>query len=260
MPEGSAETEAAKGISTREWENVPIAEINLLDSTLQFRLVVGLADIKASLKCDGQREPIDLMGKKPYRIVDGFRRVQAAMDLGWPTVKAFVHKNLTEDEAYKIAFLKNVRRKNLTPMEKAHAMHKAQKNGFKQTQLAEAFQITERQVRNYLQILSFPEPIQKIVDGVAVTMAHAKVLADYEAKDPASWRKRIVEEKLDARALKRELVKDGGARPAGRKRTFAKITKDKVRVYPFVISKDSPATERERALRALLDVVKSLKG
>ena len=97
---------------------------------------------------------------KPFRIVDGFRRFQAARDLGWTAIQAFVHREMNERQALRLAFAKNVVRRNLSPMEKAQAMHVATSRGMTVPEVAAAFGLSERHIRRYLRILELPEAIQ----------------------------------------------------------------------------------------------------
>src|SRR5260221_11689245 len=100
------------------WEAVNLADINLADHTFQYRFVATTADLRRSLETDGQEEPVDLLRGtgKPFRIIDGFRRCAAALELGWSTIKAFVH-DFDDDKAMRYAFTKNWVRKGLSPME-----------------------------------------------------------------------------------------------------------------------------------------------
>jgi ParB/RepB/Spo0J family partition protein len=232
--------EEPSGLTQRSWEEVPLEDIDAGDTTLQFRFLTRTGDLQASLKHDGQQEPIDLAGEKPYKIVDGFRRVAAAKKLGWKAIKAFLHDGLLDDDAWCIAFTKNVVRKNLSPMERANAMLLAQKRGTTKTALPEVFGLSERQVDRYLKLLEFPGHIQKILDGRVVTMAHAKLLAAFQVKDGPKWKRRIEDEKLDVRALKKALLEDHGSKVPARKKILLKKEKDRIRLFPMVVRKDAP--------------------
>jgi ParB family chromosome partitioning protein len=218
-------------------------------------------DLQRSLKAEGQEEPIDLLGSKaPYKIIDGFRRCAAARALGWPSVKAFIHDGLSYDQALRLAFTKNVVRKNLAPMDRAHALWRAQKKGIARKELAAAFGISESQVARYLQLLEFPTEIQKILDGKLITMAHAKVLADFAVTDASAWKKRIEQEKLDARSLKQLLRKELGKKQPGRKKTYVSRTKDTLRVSSFTVHKGSSKAERQPLIAALRQALEFLEG
>ena len=255
-------TPPPEGLQAASWEEVALADINAEDLAFQYRFPSELRSLKASLESEGQREPIDLIGKKPYRIVDGFRRVLAATALRWPTIKAFVHRNISDDDAYRIAFTKNVVRRNLSPLERAQAMVVAmRKRGLKEGQLRDAFGLSEKQVKRYLELLDFPEPIKRILDGDVITMAHAKALAAFGIADEAEkWRKRIQAEALNARALVAVLVKERGKKVLGRPKTYMRRAGGRIHMFAFTMSKDAPKDERDKVVKLLREAIEALKG
>ena len=103
----------------------------------------------------------------------------------------------------RIAFTKNVVRRNLSALEKASAIRHARQHGLTRGQIAALFGLSERQVNRYQELLSLPDHIQNICDDGTVSMAHAKALADFQVTNPEEWRKRIQEEKLEAKSLRR---------------------------------------------------------
>ena len=242
------------------WQAVTLDEVTLEDRTVQYRLSTQTTDLARSLGEDGQEEPIDLLRGfgKPYRVIDGFRRCQAAYELGWPSIKAFIH-DMDEEKALRFAYTKNVVRRNLSPMERAHALWVGQKKGLSKSDLAAAFGISEKQVDRYLKLLHFSPALQRCIDRKVVTMAHAAVLADFEVEDPAAWKKRIEEERLDARALRRLLRRENGQHEVGRKRLYLKQTKDTLRMYPFSVKADTPAPERKKIATLLREAVQFLE-
>jgi len=258
---GASPESVPPGIQTASWEDVSLADIDTGDLAFQYRFPSEVASIRQSLQAEGQREPIDLVGKRPFQVVDGFRRIMAASELGWTKVKAFLHGELPADEAYRIAFTKNVVRRNLRPLERAQAMIVAlKKRGLTEAQLRTAFGISEKQVKRYLALLEFPAPIQQILDGEVVTMAHAKALADFGVSDDAQqWKQRIQAERLTARALVRILARANGRKPAGRPKLYMRRNGSRIRMYAFTIGKDAPRDERERIVRLLQEAIDLLK-
>lgn len=257
----AARAAASLGLKVQEWSLIPLEDIDTEDKIFQYRLSSGVADLKESLGTTGQQEPVDLTGKKPYRIIDGFRRIKAARDLGWDSIKAFVHRAITDEEASRLAFTKNVIRKNLSQIEKAHAMLLAQRRGVKKAELAKAFGIAERQVNRYLELNSFPEEVQKMIDGIAVTMTHAKLLVKYGVKDVREWEKRIRKDGMDAKTLKRALKEElGDSKEQGRPKKYIQSVGDSaLRFYPFRISKDSSASDKKRVIKLLEDSLEKLR-
>lgn len=248
------------GLKAREIEEVPIEDIKTEDSSFQYRFSANLGDLKNSLTLEGQKEPIDLTGSKPYRIIDGFRRIEAIRALGWKSVKAIIHKGISDDEAHKLAFIKNVVRKNLSPIEKANAIHLAKKRGRKISEIQEYFGLSEKQLKRYEALLEFPPEIQKLLDKGTITMGHAKILSDFKVKDPETWGIKISENGYSVKQLKRELRKATGAKQVGRAKLYIKKEKGGFRIYPFSVTKDTPEKEKEKIAKILQEVIELLKA
>lgn len=253
---------APAGLNVRSWEAVPISEIDVNDTAFQYRMSTEVPSLGLSLEREGQREPIDLGEGPPYRVIDGFRRVRAATELGWATVKAFIHHGLTDEEAYRIAFTKNVVRRNLSPLERAQAMVVAmRKRRIQKGELAATFGISEKQVKRYLDLMDFPKEIIEILDGQTVSMAHARALASFGVQEDAcKWKDRIRNEGIDARTLVRLLSKEKGKKQLGRPRTYMRHVGNVLRVYSFTIGADASKDERDRVVRLLRDAVEFLDG
>jgi ParB/RepB/Spo0J family partition protein len=242
-----------------EIRDVSIEDIDQANAMFQCRLSMPLTDVRKSLERDGLAQPIDLVGPSPYRIIDGFRRCKAATELGWGSIRAVVYE-MDDRQALRVAFTKNVVRKNLAPMEKANALWMAQKQGFKKPELLELFGLSQKQVDRYLQLLAFPQALQKCIDGKIITMAHAKVLHDFGVDSPADWKRRIEAEGLSAKQLRKFLRHEMGKKESGRKKLYLKKSKDCLRVYPFAVSIDTPTAEKTRIAKLLREVIEFLEG
>lgn len=247
-----------EGLKVKEVVDIPVEDISP-DDSFQYRLSTTSGDLKSSLLKDGQREPIDLTGSKPHKIVDGFRRVQAIRQIGWKTVKALVHRGMSTDEAQKLAFVKNVVRKNLSPLDKANAIQQAKRRGRKLDELAEYFNLSVKQLRRYEQLLKLPPELQKLVDKGEIPMSQAKILSDHGVRNITKWIDTITTKKLTANQLKRELRKASGAKPAGRKRQYVWQDNSSVRIYPIAVSKETPKEEREKVAEMLEDAAKTMR-
>jgi ParB/RepB/Spo0J family partition protein len=144
---------------TTKAEPVKLSDIDLGDTSLQFRVSSPSVELLTDLERKGQREPIELFGvEPPYRIVDGFRRVEAARKLGWDAIEAHVHRDIGEAEAMRIAFTSNIAREHLSFPEKAHAMALARRQGLSRAAIAEVFGMSEERVSNHMKFLNQPDP------------------------------------------------------------------------------------------------------
>ena len=108
-------------------ENIPLSQIHIGE---RFRKDYGnLNQFKHSIKTNGLITPIavgltsalkmdGLDASKPYTLLAGGRRTQAATELGWSTVPAKVYDYpITELDLRSIELAENLERKDMTPVE-----------------------------------------------------------------------------------------------------------------------------------------------
>ena len=86
------------------------------------------------------------------------------------------------------------------------------------------------------------------------------MLAEYDVSDPAAWKKRIEDEKLDAKALRKVLRRENGRPEPGRRKLYLKQTRDSLRVYPFAVNAATPSTERKRIATLLRESAEFVEG
>ena len=75
-----------------------------------------------SMKCYGQISPI-LISKKNV-LIAGFRRLEAAKRLGWPTIEAVISESSTELDRLELEVEENIQRLDFTVEEAAEASRK----------------------------------------------------------------------------------------------------------------------------------------
>ena len=144
------------------------------------------------------------------------------------------------------------------PIPSCNANQLALSKGETKAGLAKLFCISERQLDRYLKVVDHPAHIQDILDGRVVTMAHAKVLAEFGIQDGQKWRKRIEEGHLGARSLRKMLIKEKGKHAGGRRRRFVHIEGSVLRGYPFWLGKNATTEERKEATQALTQALEWL--
>lgn len=248
--------------SPMECRRVSLKDIVLDDFTYQMRVETRVGDLKQSLQDDGQLEPVHLVGASPpFRIVDGFRRCTAAKALGWEDVQAFVHEALAEEHAFKLAFLHNVVRKNLRPIDRANAIRLAQKRGMKLHEAAAELNLSEKQARRYLSLLRLPRDVQDAIDTQDFTMAHALVVAEFEVGNVELVVAEVKAKKITAVQLRKKLrnVFRRGAKNGAARQRFVTREGNAFRFYGGLFSLDAPREDRERLAGQLLDVVALLQ-
>ncbi|MCD0460678.1 ParB/RepB/Spo0J family partition protein [Roseiconus lacunae] len=146
----------------QQWGDLPEA---------QFQLLVE------SMKKHGQRDPIDIDGND--RIIDGHQRWRAAKKLGIAEVKVRVVGD--PDEAEELFLSINFTRRQLGPIQQAHAIKKmidrkqaAQRRwerrvGEQREEIARILGISGRKLSRMLQLLRLPVAIQGAVERDELT-------------------------------------------------------------------------------------------
>jgi ParB family chromosome partitioning protein len=252
--------EYVEGLPARSTiRSVPLGEIDAEDTRFQFRLSPTTGDLRASIRTGGQQVPLLLWGSNPpYKIVDGFRRVAAIAEIGWDSVKAIIREDLTEQAAFALSFIENVKRKNYSPVDKANAIWQAiHGRGMKKEEVARELGLSVKQVGRYLKLLELDSALQQAVKRGRISMAHAAALHHSGIRDPARWIERIREEGLTEKQLRRRLKKAGrGGRP---KLYLNADGKGGFRMYPFRYRSEMGAAEKKRIIDALERALKLLK-
>ena len=239
--------------------DVHITDINLADTSTQFRVRTRVEDLRAAIQREGQTDPVDLFGSKPYRIIDGFRRVQAIKELGWPTVKAIIHLDISEAAAHEHAFTMNVVRRNLSAVDRANAIRLAKTRGLKDAAIAEAFGLSEKQLRRYEALLDFDPAIRGLLDAGEISMAHAKLLNDFDVTNAVEWAERIQEKTWSAADLRRELKTAFAKRTTTKARPFIQVRDGEYRAYARRFSKSTSPEERTRAIAEYERLIAALR-
>ena len=241
-------------------QDVPLNQIDLADTRFQLRAAPPqVSDIRRSFEAEGQEEPVELLGPSPYRIIDGFRRCTVATALGWKTIQALVHEGMSEAHAFRKAFTANVVRRNLTSLDKANAMRIGMKQGMTVLDLAAELNLSEKQVRRYLDLLKIPEAIRNEIDDHFVTMSHALVLAEFSVGNVEQVAQDVRERKLSVGQLRQFLTKRLGAQRGRPPRAYIRREGATIRGRAFRIKLDAPVEERERLVAALLEAAALLQ-
>jgi ParB/RepB/Spo0J family partition protein len=235
---------------------VAIAAIDLEDTRFQFRILPADDALTDSIRAEGQQVPITLWGPPPYRILDGFRRLQALVRLGRETVVAVVRDDLDESGAFATSFIENVERRSFTTLDKAHAIWKVTMLArFPKEVVAERLRLSLRQVNRYLALFEFGEELRTALLSGRISMAHAALLQQARC-EPAHWIEEIEKEGLSAPLLKKRLErlrKAAGRR--GRPRAYLKRDGRGFRLETFRYHPWLDAQEKERILRALTEAL-----
>jgi len=162
----------------------------------------SLEELKESIKNYGLIEPLVVrpINKDRYEVICGMRRYYALQDLGVKEIECSV-KEIDEKNAIDLAFMENLQRENLTPIEEAKMFltrlkmfPKYQKlsdssSSFRYNselikKLSKLYSISEGTIRNRLSLLILPEELQNNIENNELLLTFAYEIARlYQIED-----------------------------------------------------------------------------
>mgnify|MGYP000173802063 CR=1 FL=1 len=133
----------------------------------------SMKELAKSIQNHGILEPIIVRPKgNHYELVAGERRLRAAKMVGLDKVPVII-REYTDEQMMEIMLMENLQRKDLTPIEEAHALQKIIASGIKKEDLAKRIGKSESWVSKRLRLLELPEELQKLVDEGRLTIEQA---------------------------------------------------------------------------------------
>lgn len=199
-------------------EFIYLAPEQIQESRYQPRQTVDnkeLEELTASIKENGFVQPVVVrrLGAGKYEMVAGSRRLRVAKSLGLKKIPTLV-KDLDDKKTFLIAITENLQRKNLNPVEQAHAFKK----------LMEQFKLTQQEVgdilgkdrssiANSLRLLKLPSSIQQALTQGEINTGQARsLLAIDDKRKQNELFLQIVNKKLTVRDLERKTKKSSTAK------------------------------------------------
>lgn len=258
------------GLEEDKVKTLLLKYVDLGKNDFEFRLTTRFNDLVESIRESGQQFPIIARvipdtSPKRYEVISGYRRVKALNKIGIPEVKAIV-RELDDDMAYKVSFMENEKRKNLTGVDKAHAIAKLRVLGKSNGEIQEIYGIGDKQLKRYERVSKFPKALKDAIGEERIQTSHGLLLAQAQEKHGESvklndWLKRVEEEGLTVRMLQRALNKELG-KPKKKVRYFEQDKKSGgFRLYPmrFDPKKTDEAT-KEKMVGVLKEALSALEG
>jgi ParB family chromosome partitioning protein len=174
----------------------------------------GLAD---SIRRHGVLQPVIVRrAGDRYELVVGERRWRASREAGLAAIPAVV-ADLEDRARLEVALVENIQRRDLNPIELAHAFHALREAGATQEEIGERVGLDRSSVANHLRLLELSSEMQADVEARRISAGHAKALLQVANPERRRhFRDRIVAEGLSVRAAE-ELAQASGA-PRRRKR------------------------------------------
>ena len=185
----------------------------------------SLAELANSIRASGVVQPILVRPGAPaegrYQLVVGERRWRASILAGLETIPAIVSP-LADQDALELALTENLLRKDLNPLEVAHAYQALQQEfHLSHEQIAERLGIDRSSVTNTLRLLRLSPAIQEMLTKDEITYGHARALLSLDSEAAQmQLASRIARQGLSVRQVE-GMVASRGVKPAGQKKASA---------------------------------------
>jgi len=146
----------------------------------------SLSELADSIRSSGLIQPIlvrkSAAAQGRFQLVVGERRWRAARLAGLETVPAVV-RDLADQDALEFALAENLLRRDLNPIEVAHA-YKTLQDAFRLSheQVAERLGIDRSSVTNMLRLLRLPNGVQEMITREEITYGHARALLSLDSE------------------------------------------------------------------------------
>jgi ParB family chromosome partitioning protein len=170
----------------------------------------ALSKLSDSIEQHGVLQPVVVRrAGDRYQLLVGERRWRAARAAGLTAIPAVV-ADVDDRDRLELALIENVQRRDLNPIELAHAFRALVDSGRTQDEIGRRVSLDRSTIANHLRLLELPRELQEDVEEQRLTAGHAKALLQVgNPERRRHLRDRIVREQLSVRDAEQI------ARPAG---------------------------------------------
>lgn len=130
-----------------------------------------------SIRRDGLLQPVVVRKREHgYELIAGERRMRACRAIGWSTIPASVIE-LSDADMLHVALAENILRRDLNPIERAHAFAKLQADfHLSQEEIGARLGMDRSTVANLVRLLDLPDHVKDHVSRGTLSMGHARAL------------------------------------------------------------------------------------
>ncbi|MHC4986512.1 MAG: ParB/RepB/Spo0J family partition protein [Planctomycetota bacterium] len=204
-------------VGAQEPATIPIAQIspNPYQPRKQFD-AEQLKELTDSIRRQGVLQPILVAPNgaktpdKPFVLIAGQRRLQAATQAGLDNVPAFV-RQASDQQIQEWAIIENIQREDLNPIERAEAFRGVMDRfSLTQAQLGERLGTSRETVANYLRLLDLCDDVRKLLLAGRLSFGHARALAALAGQQARQTRlaKKAIDRNLSVRQLEAMVAAD----------------------------------------------------
>lgn len=206
---------------------VPVERIRPNPSQPRHRFdPAALEELAASIAEHGVLQPLLVAedGATGYILIAGERRLRAAEKAGLAVVPAVIRERLDDQGELALALVENLQRRDLTPLEAAHAFeHLRDAFGLSQEEIAKRVGIDRSTIANALRLLKLEPEIQTLVDEGRIAASHARaLLAIAEGAERLGWAQRAAAGAASVRDLERAASRRSSGKAAGGRRAASR--------------------------------------
>lgn len=199
-------TISSEQISSEQNEiHVELIERNPYQPRLDFE-EESLEELASSLKVHGLLQPLLVRPHNgQYQLIAGERRLIAAKRAGIETVPCRVME-LEDKQVCEVAIEENMKRKDLSVLEKAQAFKKyLELFDSSIEKLAKQLSMNRSTVSNILRLLDLSDGVKKALSADKISKGHARALLSLEEADQNKLCQKIQKEKLTVRQIEEEV-------------------------------------------------------
>ncbi|MCZ6784608.1 MAG: ParB/RepB/Spo0J family partition protein [Proteobacteria bacterium] len=173
-----------------------------------------LEPLVESLRRHGVLQPVVVRrAGERFELIVGERRWRAARAAGLSSVPAVI-SDVAPADRLELAIVENVQRRDLNPIELAHAYRALSDSGHTQDEIGKRVGIDRSSVANLLRLLELPTAIQEDVEQDRLSMGHAKALLQVTNPERRRYlRDEIVKQQLSVREAERRGREVAGPAP-----------------------------------------------
>lgn len=165
----------------------------------------ALAELADSIRQNGIIQPIVVRRVgQGYEIVAGERRYRAAKLAKLKEVPVVV-RDISDEDAYKIALIENLQRSDLNPVEEALGYRQlCERDNLTQDELAKLVSKSRSSVANTMRLLDLPDEVLDLMREGKLTAGHARAILSVKTEDGRiSLARKVVNENLSVRETER---------------------------------------------------------
>lgn len=172
----------------------------------------AITELATSIVEHGLLQPIlvrpDKTREGMYEIVAGERRWRASQKAQLHEVPVVI-RDLNDNDAFQIALVENLQRRDLNSIEEAKGYHRlVEEFGHSHENIAKIVGRSRSYIANIIRLLDLPESMHTMIDAGDISTGHARALL--KADDPLNMALRVIKEGLSVRGTEKMVAEEQG--------------------------------------------------